>query len=41
MIGKVSVDVGGTACKVPIANDHIDKVIARGRIGVKRKTARC
>lgn len=40
-IGKVSVDVRGTACKVPLANDHIDKVIARGRIGVKRKTARC
>ncbi|MCJ8292364.1 MAG: DNA alkylation repair protein [Crocinitomicaceae bacterium] len=40
-IGKVSVDVGGTACKVPLANDYIDKVIARGRIGVKRKTARC
>ncbi len=40
-IGKVSVDVGGTACKVPLANDYIDKVIARGRIGIKRKTARC
>ncbi len=40
-IGKVTVDVGGTACKVPLANDHIDKVIAKGRIGVKRKTARC
>ncbi|MBL4625060.1 MAG: DNA alkylation repair protein [Flavobacteriales bacterium] len=40
-IGKVNVDVGGTACKVPLANDYIDKVIARGRIGVKRKTARC
>ena len=40
-IGKVNVDVGGTACKVPLANDHIDKVIARGKIGVKRKTARC
>jgi len=40
-IGKVSVDVGGTACKVPLAIDYIDKVIARGRIGVKRKTARC
>jgi 3-methyladenine DNA glycosylase AlkD len=40
-IGKVIVDVGGTACKVPLANDHIDKVIAKGRIGVKRKTARC
>lgn len=40
-IGKVSVDVGGTACKVPLANDYIDKVIAKGRVGKKRKTARC
>lgn len=40
-IGKVSVNVGGTACKVPLANDYIDKVIAKGRIGIKRKTARC
>ncbi len=40
-IGKVTVDVGGTACKVPLANDYLDKAIAKGRIGVKRKTARC
>lgn len=40
-IGKVSVDVGGTACKVPLANDYIDKVINKGRVGKKRKTARC
>lgn len=40
-IGKVTVDVGGTACKVPLANDYIDKVIAKGRVGKKRKTARC
>ena len=40
-IGKVTVDVGGTACKVPLAIDYIDKVISKGRIGVKRKTARC
>jgi len=40
-IGKVTVDVGGTACKVPLASDYIDKVIAKGRIGIKRKTARC
>ena len=40
-IGKVSVDVGGTACKVPLANAYIDKVIDKGRIGKKRKTARC
>ena len=40
-IGKVSVDVGGTACKVPLATEYIDKVINKGRIGIKRKTARC
>lgn len=40
-IGKVSVDVGGTACKVPLATDYIEKVIQKGRVGVKRKTARC
>lgn len=40
-IGKVSVEMGGTACKVPLANDYIDKAIDKGRIGKKRKTARC
>ncbi|MFT6335545.1 MAG: hypothetical protein ACI86M_001387 [Saprospiraceae bacterium] len=40
-IGKVSVDVGGTACKVPLAIDYIHKAIDKGRIGKKRKTARC
>ncbi|PCH99329.1 MAG: DNA alkylation repair protein [Bacteroidetes bacterium] len=40
-IGVVSVEMGGSACKVPLASDYIDKVIARGKIGVKRKTARC
>ncbi|MEE9430929.1 MAG: DNA alkylation repair protein [Melioribacteraceae bacterium] len=40
-IGKVNVDVGGTACKVPLANDYIEKAIDKGRIGKKRKSARC
>lgn len=40
-IGKVHVDVGGTACKVPLASEYIKKVEARGKIGKKRKTARC
>lgn len=40
-IGKVNVEMGGTACKVPLAKDYIQKVIDKGRIGVKRKTARC
>lgn len=40
-IGKVSVDMGGTSCKVPYAPDYIEKVEERGRIGVKRKSPRC
>ncbi|MEQ8518431.1 MAG: DNA alkylation repair protein [Cytophagales bacterium] len=40
-IGKVEVELGGTACKVPLASEYIEKVIEKGRIGKKRKTARC
>lgn len=40
-IGKVEVDMGSTACKVPLATDAIKKVAARGNIGKKRKSARC
>jgi 3-methyladenine DNA glycosylase AlkD len=40
-IGKVSVDVGDTECKVPDAATYIKKVQARGVIGKKRKTAKC
>ena len=40
-IGKVSVDVGDTACKVSYAPDAIQKVRDRGAIGKKRKTAKC
>jgi len=40
-IGKVHVDVGNTACKVPLAADYIEKVKNRGKIGVKKKTCRC
>jgi len=40
-IGKVSVDVGGTACKVPFAPQYIDKIKQKGQIGKKRKSARC
>lgn len=39
-VGKVHVDVGNTACKVPIATDYIDKVLARGE-PKKKKTLRC
>jgi hypothetical protein len=40
-IGKVSVDMGGTACKVPLANAYIKKMEDKGYIGKKRKSARC
>jgi 3-methyladenine DNA glycosylase AlkD len=40
-IGKVNVEMGGTACKVPLAKDYIQKVIIKNQIGKKRKTARC
>lgn len=40
-IGKVIVDMGKTACKVPFAPEYIDKVKKRGTVGKKRKTCRC
>ena len=40
-IGKVHVDMGGTACKVPESPAYIQKVTKLGRIGKKRKMARC
>ena len=40
-IGRVAVDVGNTACKIPFAPDYIRKVQQRGTTGKKRKAARC
>jgi hypothetical protein len=40
-IGKVSVDMGNTECKVPSSPEYIEKAQKRGTIGKKRKTARC
>lgn len=40
-IGTVSVDMGDTACKVPLATEYIEKIEAKGRIGKKRKTFKC
>jgi len=39
-IGKVHVDMGGTACKVPLAFDYIEKILSRGE-PKKKKTVRC
>ncbi len=40
-IGKVQVDVGNTACKVPLAMDYIAKVEVKDRVGIKKKTCIC
>lgn len=40
-IGKITVDMNGTACKVPFAKAYIQKVVDKERVGKKRKTARC
>jgi 3-methyladenine DNA glycosylase AlkD len=40
-IGVVKVDMGGIACKVPVAREYIEKAHASGKAGKKRKTAKC
>lgn len=38
-LGPLSIDMNGTACKVPFAPDYIQKMVARGY--KKKKIARC
>ena len=40
-LGKVEINMGDTACKVPDAKSYIEKIEAKNRIGKKRKQARC
>lgn len=40
-MGAVSVEMGGTACKVPLAVDYIQKCREKGNVGRKKKMARC
>jgi 3-methyladenine DNA glycosylase AlkD len=40
-VGSIRVDMGGTACKVPLATEYIQKVMDKGGLGKKRKSARC
>lgn len=40
-IGKVQVEMGGTACKVPDATAYIRKMEEKGSIGKRRKSAIC
>ncbi|HVX52257.1 MAG TPA: DNA alkylation repair protein [Chitinophagaceae bacterium] len=40
-IGTVTVDMNGTACKVPPVIDYIEKIKARGALGKKKKKVKC
>jgi 3-methyladenine DNA glycosylase AlkD len=40
-IGAVTVDMNGTACKIPGPADYIAKIQARGSLGKKKKTVKC
>ena len=40
-IGPIEADRGDTACETPFSPDYIRKVESKGRVGKKRKTARC
>src|ERR1700722_4554948 len=40
-LGRVQVNVGDTACKVPLAIAYIEKAEKAGKVGKKRKTLRC
>lgn len=40
-IGDVEVDMNGTYCKVPFAPAYIKKVMEKGHLGKKKKTAKC
>ncbi len=40
-LGKIHVEMGNTACKVPPAGDYIAKVVARQGVGSKRRAVRC
>lgn len=40
-IGQVTVDMNGTACKVPDAAEYINKAIGKGQHGKKKKILKC
>lgn len=40
-IGVVTVNMGNTSCKVPDAPQYIQKAVAMGKVGKKKKMARC
>jgi 3-methyladenine DNA glycosylase AlkD len=40
-IGTITVDMNGTACKIPPAAEYIQKTLARGKPFAKKKTVKC
>ena len=40
-LGAVSVNMGETSCKVPLATEYIAKIESMDRVGQNRKTIRC
>lgn len=40
-LGTLTVDMQGTACKVPSAVEYLDKVMAKNLVGKKKKTVKC
>jgi 3-methyladenine DNA glycosylase AlkD len=40
-IGTITVDMNGTACKVPEVAEYIMKIGSRGALGKKKKTVKC
>ncbi len=40
-MGEVYVNVGNTDCRVPVAMEYIQNAINKGRLGAKKKMARC
>lgn len=40
-VGPIKADRGDTACETPFSPDYIRKIESKGRVGKKRKTARC
>ena len=40
-IGKVNVNMGKTACKIPSVIEYVEKVKKSGRLGKKRKAIKC
>jgi hypothetical protein len=40
-MGVVTVEMGDTACETPLATEYIQKIVDRGTVGKKRKSAKC